>query len=122
MFHPGPHLNVLIGPNGTGKSSMVAAIVLGMGGSTKVLSAKLKLQEFIKNGKEAARIIVCLYKNTKKEKVNFERSFIANGRSTFKVSYEYGKCVGSSSTMDFAFCRSMAIKSLTKYIWPKLNC
>jgi recombinational DNA repair ATPase RecF len=33
---PGPHLNMLIGPNGTGKSSLVAAIIVGVGGEAKV--------------------------------------------------------------------------------------
>ncbi len=29
-FFPGPNLNMIIGPNGTGKSSLVAAISLGL--------------------------------------------------------------------------------------------
>ncbi len=31
-FHPGPHLNIVIGPNGTGKSTIVCAIAIGLGG------------------------------------------------------------------------------------------
>ena len=31
-FRPGPRVNLLIGPNGTGKSSVVCAICLGLGG------------------------------------------------------------------------------------------
>lgn len=33
---PGPHLNMVIGPNGTGKSTIVSAIALGLGYSPKV--------------------------------------------------------------------------------------
>ena len=29
-FHPGPYLNMVIGPNGTGKSSIACAICLGL--------------------------------------------------------------------------------------------
>jgi recombinational DNA repair ATPase RecF len=29
-FRPGPHLNMIIGPNGTGKSSIACAIALGL--------------------------------------------------------------------------------------------
>ena len=29
-FRPGPHLNMVIGPNGTGKSSIACAICLGL--------------------------------------------------------------------------------------------
>lgn len=34
-FEPGPHLNLVIGPNGTGKSSLVCAICLGLASTTK---------------------------------------------------------------------------------------
>lgn len=37
-FYPGDHLNILTGPNGTGKSSIVAAIILGCGGEPALLS------------------------------------------------------------------------------------
>lgn len=35
-FRPGPHLNMIIGPNGTGKSTIVCGIVLGLGGTPRV--------------------------------------------------------------------------------------
>ncbi len=35
-FFPGPKLNMVIGPNGTGKSTLVCAICLGLGWGTKV--------------------------------------------------------------------------------------
>lgn len=36
-FHPGPKLNMVIGPNGTGKSTLVCAICLGLGWGPQVL-------------------------------------------------------------------------------------
>jgi len=33
---PGPRLNMVVGPNGTGKSSVVCGIVIGLGGDPKV--------------------------------------------------------------------------------------
>lgn len=33
---PGPGLNLVLGPNGTGKSSIVSAICVGLGGNPKV--------------------------------------------------------------------------------------
>ena len=35
-FSPGPSLNMVIGPNGTGKSTLVCAICLGLGWSAQV--------------------------------------------------------------------------------------
>ncbi len=34
---PGPNLNMIVGPNGTGKSSIVCGIALGLGGKPDVL-------------------------------------------------------------------------------------
>lgn len=34
----GPRLNVVVGPNGCGKSTLVCAITLGLGGSPKVIN------------------------------------------------------------------------------------
>uniref|UniRef100_A0A4W3I449 Structural maintenance of chromosomes protein 5 n=1 Tax=Callorhinchus milii TaxID=7868 RepID=A0A4W3I449_CALMI len=36
-IHPGPNLNVIVGANGTGKSSIVCAICLGLAGRTSVI-------------------------------------------------------------------------------------
>jgi recombinational DNA repair ATPase RecF len=36
-FFPGPNMNMVIGPNGTGKSTIVCAIALGMGGHPNVI-------------------------------------------------------------------------------------
>lgn len=35
--YPGPNLNMIVGANGTGKSSIVCAICLGLAGKTAIL-------------------------------------------------------------------------------------
>jgi chromosome segregation ATPase len=35
-FRPGPHLNMILGPNGTGKSTIAAGIAIGLGFPPKV--------------------------------------------------------------------------------------
>lgn len=42
-FFPGPNLNMVIGPNGTGKSTLVCAICLGLGWGPKVRSNRCGL-------------------------------------------------------------------------------
>ncbi|KEY68689.1 hypothetical protein S7711_00563 [Stachybotrys chartarum IBT 7711] len=61
-FFPGPHLNMVIGPNGTGKSSLVCAICLGLGYSPKHLGRAGSVKEFVKHGKDTASIEIELQK------------------------------------------------------------
>ncbi len=56
VFYPGPNLNMVIGPNGTGKSSLVCAICIGLGYATVHLGRAAKFGEFVKHGKDEAFI------------------------------------------------------------------
>jgi chromosome segregation ATPase len=47
---------VIIGPNGTGKSTVVCAICLGMTGKPSVLGRAANISDFIKFGKTKATI------------------------------------------------------------------
>uniref|UniRef100_A0A1B0GQF2 Structural maintenance of chromosomes protein 5 n=1 Tax=Phlebotomus papatasi TaxID=29031 RepID=A0A1B0GQF2_PHLPP len=82
---PGPYLNVILGPNGTGKSTLVAAIVIGMGGNCQTLSRGKTLVDYIKNGKTKAAISIDIYKDNEKNVVEFFRVFDNTGSGTFKV-------------------------------------
>lgn len=55
-FLTGPSLNVIIGPNGTGKSSIVCAICLGLGGKTGLLGRAQQVGDYIKYGCQKAKI------------------------------------------------------------------
>jgi chromosome segregation ATPase len=55
-FCPGSNLNVIIGPNGTGKSTIVCAICLGMTGKPSVLGRASNFSDFIKYQKNRAMI------------------------------------------------------------------
>jgi structural maintenance of chromosomes protein 5 len=61
-FLPGPNLNMIIGPNGTGKSSLVCAICLGLGYGPKHLGRAGSVKEFVKHGKDVATIEIELRK------------------------------------------------------------
>lgn len=49
-FLLGPNLNMIIGPNGTGKSTLVCAICLGLGWKTSHLGRAKDIGEFVKHG------------------------------------------------------------------------
>ncbi|KAK3363537.1 SMC5-like protein [Lasiosphaeria hispida] len=55
-FSLGPNLNMVIGPNGTGKSSLVCAICLGLGYPSSILGRASAFGEFVKHGKDEAEI------------------------------------------------------------------
>lgn len=49
-FFPGPYLNMIIGPNGTGKSTIVCAIALGLGWKPSVLGRAKDVASYVKLG------------------------------------------------------------------------
>ncbi|CEH18097.1 Structural maintenance of chromosome protein SMC5/Spr18, SMC superfamily [Ceraceosorus bombacis] len=55
-FYPGPHLNMIIGPNGTGKSTVVCAIALGLGWKPAVLGRARDVAAYVKQGYENGTI------------------------------------------------------------------
>ncbi|KAI5296150.1 Structural maintenance of chromosomes protein 5 [Ascosphaera acerosa] len=55
-FHPGPLLNMIIGPNGTGKSTFVCAVCLGLGWGSQVLGRAKDVADFVKHGRSKAAI------------------------------------------------------------------
>lgn len=55
-FQTGPFLNVVIGPNGTGKSTIVCAICLGLAGKTSWLGRASQASDFIKYGCNRGKI------------------------------------------------------------------
>ncbi|KAK8125654.1 structural maintenance of chromosome (SMC), partial [Apiospora kogelbergensis] len=65
-FLPGPNLNMVIGPNGTGKSSLVCAICLGLGFHPRNLGRAGHVGEFVKHGKDYAVIEVELQADSNK--------------------------------------------------------
>lgn len=85
IVYPGQQLNILIGPNGTGKSAIVAAIILGMGGSTKILSEHNKLSDYVKNGKDRASIRLVLFRDNNGTKSEFRRDFGRDNKSVFTI-------------------------------------
>lgn len=72
--YPGKNLNLVIGPNGTGKSTLVSGIILGLGGRPKTLGRGNTLSTYVKSGKATAKIEITLKKSAT-EDVVIGRSF-----------------------------------------------
>jgi chromosome segregation ATPase len=76
-------MNMVIGPNGTGKSTIVCAIALGLGGRPDVLGRARTLDEFIKHGQNSAIIEIEL---KAKGKCVIRRSFGKTKGSKYKYN------------------------------------
>ncbi|KAI8853369.1 hypothetical protein BC829DRAFT_413866 [Chytridium lagenaria] len=87
-FRPGPHLNMVLGPNGTGKSTIVCAIALGLGGKPEVIRYILgrakEVRDFVRKLKAEAVIEIELKGDTANVIVE-RRLHAANNRSTWSL-------------------------------------
>ncbi|XP_015433616.1 PREDICTED: structural maintenance of chromosomes protein 5 [Dufourea novaeangliae] len=79
---PGRNLNVIIGPNGTGKSTIVCAIVLGLGGKPSTIGRATQVAAYVKAGCEEAKIEIHL-KNGKNRDAIVTRLFNIQGKSSW---------------------------------------
>lgn len=61
-IEPGPTLNLVLGPNGTGKSSLVCALCVGLAGSTKLLGRADDVGSYIRRGTHQGQVTVTLAK------------------------------------------------------------
>ncbi|RPB01733.1 P-loop containing nucleoside triphosphate hydrolase protein [Choiromyces venosus 120613-1] len=86
-FFPGPNLNMVIGPNGTGKSTIVCAICLGLGSSPANLGRAKEISEFVKHGCETATIEIELQgKENERNPVIKRKIGRENNTSTFTLN------------------------------------
>lgn len=85
-FTLGPALNMIIGPNGTGKSTFVCAICLGFNGSPNLLGRAKELKEFVKNGESKATIIIEVQGYEGKENMVVRREFDTSNKTNWFIN------------------------------------
>lgn len=88
ILYPGPNLNVIIGPNGTGKSTVVAAIILGLGGTPKTIGRGSKVAEYVRNNCTEAKIDIELY-SANANSVMITRTFNVNNLNTWFINHKH---------------------------------
>ncbi|PIG83440.1 DNA repair protein Rad18 [Aspergillus arachidicola] len=99
----GPLINFIVGKNGSGKSAVLTAITLCLGGKASATNRGQSLKSFIKEGKESATIVVRI-KNQGDgaympddygKSIVIERHFTKTGISGFKTKAENGRIVST---------------------------
>uniref|UniRef100_A0A023EZ20 Structural maintenance of chromosomes protein 5 n=1 Tax=Triatoma infestans TaxID=30076 RepID=A0A023EZ20_TRIIF len=56
-----PKLNFIFGPNGTGKSTFLCAVIIGLGGKPSIIGRSSNLADYIKRGCNESKIEIELY-------------------------------------------------------------
>ncbi|XP_041706750.2 structural maintenance of chromosomes protein 5-like isoform X3 [Coregonus clupeaformis] len=95
IVHPGPNLNMIVGANGTGKSSIVCAICLGLAGKTAILGRGDKVGLYVKRGCNKGSVEIELYKaganlviNREIHVENNQSVWMLNGRHSSQKAVE----------------------------------
>ncbi|KZT06482.1 P-loop containing nucleoside triphosphate hydrolase protein [Laetiporus sulphureus 93-53] len=81
-FKPGPYLNMIFGPNGTGKSTIACAICLGLNFPPSVLGRASELNSFVKIGTDSGYIEIELKGPKGKPNLVIRRSLNARTKSS----------------------------------------
>ncbi|KAK8084581.1 DNA repair protein Rad18 [Apiospora hydei] len=97
----GPLLNFIVGENGSGKSAILTAITLCLGGKASSTNRGASLRSFIKEGQDHASLVVKIknqgsdaYKpDLFGESIIVERNFNRSGSSGFKLKSATGRVV-----------------------------
>ncbi|KAK8130998.1 DNA repair rad18 [Apiospora sp. TS-2023a] len=97
----GPLLNFIVGENGSGKSAILTAITLCLGGKASSTNRGASLRSFIKEGQDHASLVVKIknqgsdaYKpDLFGESIIVERNFNRSGSSGFKLKSATGRVI-----------------------------
>ncbi|KAF5321440.1 hypothetical protein D9619_000084 [Psilocybe cf. subviscida] len=86
-FFPGPYLNTITGPNGTGKSSIACAIALDLNFSPNILGRASEINSFVKHAANDGYIEIELKGPKNKKNLVIRRSLNAHSKSsTFAIN------------------------------------
>ncbi|KAI9760938.1 MAG: hypothetical protein M4579_001314 [Chaenotheca gracillima] len=115
-FFPGPCLNMVIGPNGTGKSTLVCAICLGLGWGPQHLGRAKDVSEYVKHGFQDATIEIELAKQPGVHATNpiIRRHIKREGnKSQFSID---GKVTPLKAVLELARSFSIQIDNLCQFL------
>ena len=114
-FHLGPSLNMIIGPNGTGKSTLVCAICLGLGWASEHLGRAKEIGLFVKNGSTEADIEIELAKGPGMSKNPVVRRMIRkeDNKSIFWIN---GKQASKTAVLELCKKFSIQIDNLCQFL------
>lgn len=94
-------INFLVGSNGSGKSAVMAALVIGLGCKAAATSRSKSLKSFIKSGENSADVEIWISNNGRDQyepetyggAIIVSRHLTLNGANTLKIKSEKGNLI-----------------------------
>ncbi|KAJ7625351.1 P-loop containing nucleoside triphosphate hydrolase protein [Mycena polygramma] len=117
-FSFGPQINFIIGHNGSGKSAVLSAITVALGGKANSTGRGNGLKSFIREGQAASEVTISL-KNQGEEaykpkdygsSIVITRRFTKEGSSSWKIKSKDGRVVSTKKDELAAICDHMNIQ------------
>ncbi|RDX50230.1 P-loop containing nucleoside triphosphate hydrolase protein [Lentinus brumalis] len=117
-FSLGPQINFIIGHNGSGKSAVLSALTVALGGKANSTGRGTGLKSFIREGQAVSEVTVVL-KNQGDEayrpkdygkSIVITRRFTKDGASSYKIKSRDGKVISTKREELQAICDHMNIQ------------
>ncbi|XP_038155510.1 structural maintenance of chromosomes protein 6 [Cyprinodon tularosa] len=99
----GPHVNFIVGNNGSGKSAILTGLIVGLGGKATMTNRGLSLKDFVKSGENTADVTVKLRnrgadaykKDLYGDYIIIEQRISSDGSRTYKLKNKSGQLVSN---------------------------
>nr|CDI51676.1 related to DNA repair protein rad18 [Melanopsichium pennsylvanicum 4] len=108
----GPKLNFVMGRNGSGKSTILTALMIALGGKTSSTNRGSSLKDLVKKGESYATITVTVRNEGSDafrpeaygDQIIIERRILAEGGGSWKMKAASGKIVATTKSELESFC------------------
>ncbi|TVU26533.1 hypothetical protein EJB05_29085, partial [Eragrostis curvula] len=111
---PGPRLNLVIEPNGSGLSSLVCAIALGLAGNPKIVGRASNLGAFVKSEEDSGHVKISLCGDTPSDKICITRKI--DKQNTSDQWLLNGATVSKQEVIDVVKSFNIQVENLTQFL------
>lgn len=115
VAYPGPELNVVLGPNGTGKSALTHAICLACGGAPKSIGRSDDITQFVKRNSESEGISYCEVDILTRESIRTVRRTINSENKSSKWTMG-GRQSSQKDVKDFMASMNIDVDNLNSFM------
>lgn len=100
-----PNINFIVGRNGSGKSAILTALVVGLGARASTTNRGLNLQSFVRKGANSASIEIKIKNNSRNaykheiygDSITVVRKITSTGNSSYRIKNDRGAVISTKS-------------------------